>query len=199
MNSRNSPGDTLMRRLRRISPILLALVIAACAPEPRPTLPSSEQQFTVYRLGPGDRLNVRVFGEEELTGEYVVSDQGEISFPLLGKVDADGETIDALEVELQQGLSEGYLVRPSVSVEIAEYRPFYILGAVAEPGQYEYSPGMTVLSAVAVGGGFNTQAVSRRFTITRTLDGQTSEWEAQSETIVRPGDVVFVFPSLFSN
>ena len=64
------------------------------------------------------------------------------------------------------------LRKPSVSVEVATYRPIYVLGEVNKPGQYPYQPGMTVVSAAAVAGGFTYRAVEDYASVVRTVDGE---------------------------
>ncbi len=91
-----------------------------------------------YRLGSGDKLRVIVFGEESLTGEFLISGVGKISFPLIGEIDALGKTIPELQAAIEAKLADGYLKQPKVSAEVLNYRPFYILGEVMKPGEYPY-------------------------------------------------------------
>ena len=87
------------------------------------------------------------------------------------------------------------MLNPSVSVQIAEFRPFFILGEVASPGKYPYVEGMTVLTAVAIAGGFTFRAEKDRVSVTRIIDGKTGEYKAGRETIILPGDVINVYES----
>ena len=94
--------------------------------------------------------------------------------------------------------SRGNLVRnPSVAVEIIAYRPIYVLGEVNKPGQYPYQPGMTVVTAVAVAGGFTYRAVQSYASVVRTSDGAAMEGRATRQDFVRPGDVITVFERRF--
>src|SRR5262249_48242243 len=114
--------------------VLLGLV-SACRSDTAETVnvPDAEP----YRLDNGDKLRITVFGQEQMTGEYVVDGAGSISMPLLAQVKAGGLTAQGLEKEISQRLvSEGLLVSPSVNVQILTYRPFFILGEVARPGQF---------------------------------------------------------------
>lgn len=151
-----------------------------------------------YVLGPGDRVRVITFGAEQLTGEFRVSDSGGIAFPLLGSVHAAGLTTRALAHRLTGMLVRtGMFKQPSVAVEIAQYRPVFILGEIKKPGQYPYQPGMTVLTAVAIAGGFTYRAIENAFSIVRDTNGKTIEGRALRQTLLQPGDVVNVYERHF--
>lgn len=185
--------------IKRILILMAVLsVVASCAPgSSLPTMPPTEAG--PYRLGPGDQVRIIVFGQQEMTGDYRVGDSGSISLPLLGVVEADGKTIKELETSIEKSLAQGYVVDPSVSVEILAYRPFYILGEVQKPGQYPYAgAGMTVLTAVTVGGGFTFRAEQDYVSITRkNEEGKPVEFRAPRDAIVKPGDVIYVFERFF--
>jgi polysaccharide biosynthesis/export protein len=154
-------------------------------------------QTTEYRLGPGDRLRVSVFNREELTGEFTVGTQGRISYPLVGEVEVANRTIPEFTTQLSQQLQNGYVRDPIVSVEIAQYRPFYILGEVNRPGAYPYSPGMTVMGAVATAGGFTYRANSRRVYVQRPGETDEDPVALTSSTLVQPGETVRIPERLF--
>lgn len=189
----------------RITPrALVALVFVICASACASGAPAVSEhtaapmpQTTEYRLGPGDRLRVSVFNREELTGEFTIGTQGRIAYPLVGEVDAAGLTVAELTHQLSEQLRNGYVRDPIVNVEIAEYRPFYILGEVNRPGAYPYSPGMTVLGAVATAGGFTYRANSRRVFI--QSPGQTGEQShpLTSSTLIQAGETVRIPERLF--
>ncbi len=163
-----------------------------------PPVPSVDA--SIYTLGPGDQIRIITFGEQQLTGEFRVDAAGEIALPLVGDVHAGGLTPKQLEASVAQTLTRSKLYRnPSVSVEVIGYRPIFILGEVVRPGQYPYQPAMTVVTAVAVGGGFTYRAVKDRFSIVRTSNKQaeTTEGGAGRETFVQPGDVITVFERIF--
>lgn len=144
-----------------------------------------------YRLGTGDKLRVIVFGEPDLSGEFDITGAGKVSLPLIGQVHATGLTIDQFEKEVANKLADGYLTSPKVSIEVLNYRPFYIIGEVDKPGQYPYTNGMTVLNAVAVGGGYTYRANTDFVYITRG-DGEEAKYPANQPVRVLPGDVVRV-------
>ncbi|MCA6122020.1 polysaccharide biosynthesis/export family protein [Bradyrhizobium sp. WSM 1704] len=107
-----------------------------------------------YRLGPGDRITVSVFGQAELSGDIAVDGTGKILLPLVGPIDVRDLTIDECQNLIRDRLADGVLRQPSVSVRISELRPLYVLGDVRAPGAYPFRYGSTVQSAVAVAGGF---------------------------------------------
>lgn len=150
-----------------------------------------------YQLGPGDKIRVTVFGESDLSGEYQVDGSGMVRLPLIGTLRATGATAPALEQGIGAALADGFLKNPRVNVEIATYRPFYIIGAVNRPGQYPYVDHMNALNAVALAGGFTDQAVQSTLYIRH--EGSTAEMPIQTRQLsaVQPGDVIWVKTSLF--
>lgn len=146
----------------------------------------------IYTLGSGDRIKVSVFGESDLSGEFEVGGEGNIAIPLVGKIAAKGLSIRQLEREITRLLLDGYLKKPRVNVEVVNYRPFYILGEVKRPGSYSYVSGMTILNAVALGGGFTYRAQKGRMTITRGKDKNEEMRRVKPEDMVLPGDIIRV-------
>ena len=145
-----------------------------------------------YTLGPGDKLRVTVFGEDDITGEYNIDSTGAVALPLIGDVSAGGKTLRSLETQIEQKLAEGYLKDPQVSVEVLNYRPFFILGEVKTPGSYPFVNGMTVLNAVALAGGFTYRANENRVTLIRATDASKQEQPTTPEMLVLPGDILRV-------
>lgn len=145
-----------------------------------------------YHLDAGDKLRVVVYGQEGLTNSYAIDAGGSITMPLVGAVPARGRTTAGLAGEIAARLRNGYIREPSVAVEIESYRPFFILGEVAAPGQYPYVPNMTVESAVAIAGGFSPRAKRDMVTVTHTEAGGAMRAVVPLGTPVSPGDTVFV-------
>lgn len=143
-----------------------------------------------YKLGPGDRIKVTVYGHEDLSGEFELDTTGTISLPLIHDVPATGITIEDLERSITDKLKPDYLRNPSVTVEVLSYRPFYIIGEVKTPGAYRYSSGMTVLNAVALAGGYTYRARTKAIVITRRDGDEQTEIRASADTVVLPGDVI---------
>lgn len=176
---------------------IAALLLASCSQgSGLPPLPGTPPG--AYRLGPDDQVRIITFGEEQLTGQFRVNDRGIIAIPLLGAIPAAGATTAQLERTIEQRLKEKHvLLDPSVSVEVLTYRPIFILGEVEKPGQYPYQPGMTVLTAVAVAGGFTYRAETDDASILRTINAHSVEGRVPRGTEVLPGDVITVFQRYF--
>jgi polysaccharide export outer membrane protein len=145
-----------------------------------------------YRLDAGDKLRVVVYGQEGLTNTYAIDAGGAITMPLIGSVPARGRTPAELASAIAARLRSGYIREPSVAVEIEAYRPFFILGEVAAPGQYPYVPNMSVESAVAIAGGFSPRARRDYVTLTHTDASGSYRYVVPLGTPLRPGDTVFV-------
>ena len=165
------------------------LPLAACASAERPALPATG----AYRLGAGDEIRVAVFGQKQLSARYRIGADGHIAMPLLKPINAAGLTPDALAQRIAAQLTRaGLLADPAVAVEIRRYRPFYILGEVNRPGAYPFQPGMTVLTAVSIAGGFTDRAAESRFLVIRTVDNRAHRYRARAASKVAPGDVIKV-------
>ena len=168
-----------------------APVVIAAAPvayvEPAPV-----RHDAPYHLDAGDKLRVVVYGQEGLTNTYAVSAGGSITMPLIGSVPARGRTTAGLAAEIAAKLRAGFIREPSVAVEIETYRPFFILGEVAAPGQYPYVPNMTIESAVAIAGGFSPRARRDSVTVTHTDASGTARYVVPPGSPVSPGDTVLV-------
>jgi polysaccharide export outer membrane protein len=142
-----------------------------------------------YRLGTGDQLRVQVYGEKDLTGAYEIGAQGTVAYPLVGDVQAGGLTVTEFTDSLQRQLGK-YIRQPEVSVEVTNYRPFYILGEVMRPGTYPYSARLTVRNAVATAGGFTYRANQHRVFVRHASETVEHGYDLTSTTPVLPGDTV---------
>ena len=160
--------------------VLFTLTSAALAQQP------------VYTLGSGDEVRITVFDEEDLSGKFTVSGEGDLSLPLIGNITAVGKNLRQLEDDLMAKLSDGYLKQPRVNIEVLNYRPFYILGEVNEPGSYPYVNGMTVLNAVALGAGYTNRANKEKITVIRATDLSQTPQIITPEEVILPGDLVRV-------
>lgn len=150
-----------------------------------------------YQLASGDVLKINVFGHEDVSGDYEIDGTGQITFPLLGPLRAEGQTLEQLRTRIQQDLNRDYLVDPRVSVEVLNYRPIFILGQVTTPGSYAYAVGMTVRHAVALAGGYTRRASTDDMKLIRIENGVQKELEVQEEHTLLPGDTVEVLRRFF--
>ncbi len=182
------------------------------------------QNISEYRLGTGDKLRVTVFGQPDMSGEFAVDAGGQVTIPLVGAVDAARLTVPELTKSITDRLAKDFLVDPKVSVDVLNYRPFYVLGEVKSPGSYAYVVGINIRQAIAIAGGFNRRAKTSEVTlyrdsridqravtptdVNRQLEGQRfgqrqnhqlveEEFEADLDAPVLPGDTIDVDRRLF--
>ncbi len=170
------------------------LVPAAQAAEPAAPV---VREVPEYRLGSGDKVRVITFGEESLSGEFFVGGSGKVSIPLVGELPALGLTAREFQASVETALKEGYLKEPRVSVEILNYRPFYILGEVEKPGTYPYTTGLSVVNAVATAGGYTYRANTKRVFIKRQDSDKEEEYPLDANTPVAPGDTIRIAERFF--
>lgn len=154
-------------------------------------------ETTKYRLGVGDRVLVTVFNETDLSVETRINDSGAVNMPYIGSVQAIGLTPQELEHEIELKLGADYLVNPEVSVDIREFRPFFIQGAVRNPGSYPYQLGLTIERATAIAGGFTSRADKSIFNLAREEAGDATELRVPLRARLEPGDIVTVKESFF--
>ena len=157
----------------------------------------AQSQSGVYLIGPTDNLRVTVFGHEDLSGEFLVSGTGHVSLPLVGEVNVGGQSVREVSETIVSLLKPDYLKNPRVSVDVLNYRPFYIIGEVKKPGSYPYEHGMKVLTAVALAGGFTYRAQEDKLVLIRATDKSKQERVVGPDTSVLPGDVIKVKERFF--
>lgn len=190
----------ISRRLVLLTLPVLGLAGCATGPveaAPDADGPSGDRIVDDYRLGSGDKVRVNVFGEEALTGEFLVSGGGMISLPLIGDIKAAGLTVAEFQRAVEEGLKQGYLLDPKVSAEVLTYRPFFVLGEVGSPGTYPYTNGLTVLNAVATAGGFTYRADTKKVYIRRGGGGDEEVYRLTTSTAVAPGDTIRIGERFF--
>ena len=156
----------------------------------------SKESFE-YRLGPNDRVRITVYGQDGLSGEFEVDSTGNVSLPLIQIVEASGLTTEELAATIADELQPRYLKDPRVSVDVVEYRPFYIIGEVRNPGSYPFVVNMTVVNAVAVAGGYTYRASKKKIVIIRADDPEKAKQRVREDTRVYPGDVIEVLERYF--
>lgn len=157
---------------------------------------AAERASGAYTIGAGDTLKITVFNEPDISGEFMVEDNV-IALPLIGSIDATGKTLRDFEEHLTTQLDGRFLKDPKVSVEVSNYRPFYILGQVNTPGQYPYTPGLDIINAIAVAGGFTTRANEDLVFIKKFGDSEENLFRLSNSIKLLPGDTVRVAPRYF--
>lgn len=194
-----------MKPLRSLAAFALCLVFAAgllglsvaTRAEAQPAPPVVDDGTGVYRLGAGDKVRVITYGEESLTGEFLVGPSGKVSFPLIGDVQAAGSTSSEFRAAVEGALRGGFLRDPKVSVEVTTYRPFYILGEVQKPGEYPYTSSLTVQRAVATANGFTYRANTKKVFIKHANSDEEKVYPLTSATPVSPGDTIRIVERFF--
>jgi protein involved in polysaccharide export with SLBB domain len=165
--------------------------------QPAPVVPSSSQVGRAavvnddnYRLGAGDKMKITVYGEQDLSGEFLVSSNGRVQFPLVGEVQAVNLTAQEFAKTLTAELGAKYLRNPKVSIEIETFRPFYIIGEVNKPGEYPYESGLSLHGAVALAGGYTYRANDSNVYIRRVGSDAETSMRVTGQIKIYPGDVV---------
>lgn len=168
--------------------LMLAAPPAAAQPQSSPKL---------YVLGPGDQIQIQVYGEDDLTVKMRIEEDGFLSYPFLGDIRVKGLTVDALQSRIYTGLKGDYLVNPDVRVFIVEYRPVFVNGQVRKPGGYSYVPGLTVQKAIALAGGMTDLASTRGLAVIREGSDKGKAVAAKMDTPLGPGDILVVEERFF--
>jgi polysaccharide export outer membrane protein len=155
-----------------------------------PAVASAPAKLNDYRLGAADKIRVLVYNEPNLSGEFIVSSDGSLSLPLIGDVVAAGRTTDQIRQEIEQRLAAGYLRAPQVSIDVLEYRPFFILGEVNKPGDYPYTADLTVMKAVATANGFTYRADQKHVWLKHAGETKEEKYTITSDLPLQPGDTI---------
>jgi polysaccharide export outer membrane protein len=178
--------------------LVAALSAAALCASPAGGAAHAAETAGVYKLGSGDKVRVITYGEDFLTGEFYVSSAGKVSLPLVGEQQASGLTTSELASEIVSALvGGGYIKDPRVSVEVLNFRPFYILGEVNKAGAYPFEDDMTVLNAVATANGFTYRANEHRVWIKHAGEAEEHEIALTPDLRVKPGDTIRVKGRMF--
>jgi polysaccharide export outer membrane protein len=187
----------MLQRLIRVAGLSFLLILSisgaitswpanVLAQQAQPLSPASAADS--YVLGPNDRVRLKVYGEPDIAGEYEVDNNGNVSIPLAGHIRAAGLTTRQLERAVASALSKGIVRDPRVNIEVALYRPYYILGEVKKGGEYPYRLGLTVMDAVASAGGFTYRANENKVYLRRSGAGVEEVHALDAPVPVFPGD-----------
>jgi len=169
---------------------LITLLVTAGLGHAQPTL-------TEYRLGPGDKLNIRVFGHADLSGPYEIDSTGYVAMPLVGRLLAANMTVESFQAVVAERLNRDLVVNPNVVIEVLSYRPFFILGEVQKPGSYPYMAGLSVRQAVALAGGYTRRARTSSMALVRQGPDGPLNLDVEPDTPVQPGDTIEIERRLF--
>lgn len=183
--------------------LCVAVLLAACARGGPPPISTGERYVASvafdeqYELGAGDKIRLVVFNEPQLSGEFSVGANGEISLPLIGNVQVAGRTANEVSEIVAARFSDGYLRDPRVSTEVVVYRPIFVLGEVRKAGQYPYQSGLTAMNAIATAEGFTPRAAKGTVLIRRYGEAYEQEYVLTPDLRVWPGDTVRVAERFF--
>ncbi len=172
------------------------VLLAGCAglPEPDPQVNYTSNFATddplAYRLRPNDRMKLLVFGQDAISGDYVVAADGAIDVSQVGKVQAAGLSVDQLEAALAERLRDGHVAEPQVSVLLDVDRPVYVTGAVANPGQIPFKANLDARAAVAFAGGYRRGADTGTIFITRAGTSAEKRYGIGEHPVINPGDTI---------
>jgi polysaccharide export outer membrane protein len=172
--------------------------------------PLAHAQSAGYRIQPGDQLAITVLEDESLNRTTLVLPDGRISVPLAGSIQAAGRSVESVESTIADRLASNFAVRPSVFVSVTavteevETFPIFVVGQVGDPGVREVEPGTTLLQAIALAGGLDRFAATKRIQLRRAdAAGQERLYifnynaverggAIQSMISLREGDVIVV-------
>ncbi len=201
-------GLTHLKTLRAVIALGSLLMLASCRAPASSKLPA-ESPLEDARLGPGDVFEIRVFGEEKLSGSFQVGPDGAIQFPFLGVLAVGGQESNQVASAVREGLIARDIIRdPHVSVLVKESnsRRISVLGAVSKPGTFPIIPGITVIQAVSNAGGFTPLASKDDTVVTRRVNGKLERYRVAVSQVSRgnqddfrlsAGDIVFVPERVF--
>lgn len=192
------PRDSAsVMKFHRLFSLLAALALAGCETVNTPDMAYNPLLVDQYLVDSGDVLRVTVFDQTDLTNTYSVDKAGYVAMPLIGTIDARGRTTHEIESSIATKLRANYLRDPDVAVEIARYRPFFIMGEVTTSGQYSYVAGLTIQQAIAVAGGFTPRANKYTVDVVRQIGGKLVTVRLDMIDAVFPGDTITVRERLF--
>ncbi len=193
-----------------VAALAQALPLAGCLHRRDAPLPPVDPAVlpAAVTLGPGDVIEVRVYGEPELSGVYLVGRLGDVTFPLCRNVVLGGLSANGAAEKLRECLQAGFMRDPQVSVLVKEYnsKKVFVFGEVQKPGTFVYEDGMSIVQAITVAGGFTKSAARNSTSVTRRVNGQEVKMKVSVEDIalgkapnftLDPGDIVYVPESLF--
>lgn len=176
-----------------------ALVLAACD-----SVPMAEKSALVddvtnsvqskpTKLQSGEKVRIVVYGEDRMTGDFEIDPTGHVTVPLVGQIVAAERTKEELSQAISRKLKSDQILRnPVVSVDVAAFRPFYVLGEVEKPGQYAFANGLNVMSAAAIAGGYTYRASRSQVHVQRAGEKAFKSYPLSPDVMVYPGDLVRV-------
>lgn len=179
-----------MRTINLILLCLFAMVLGACTTTTPETPVAPPSPTGSFKLSPGDKVRITTYGEPTLTGEFAVSSDEVIAFPLIGNVETKNKDASAIQKEIETRLAAGYVRDPKVNVDVIAVRPVYVLGEVNKPGEYPFTQGLTVRGAVAKADGFTYRANTKRVFLRRAGETVERPFDLAVDFAIQPGDTI---------
>jgi polysaccharide export outer membrane protein len=150
-----------------------------------------------YRLAAGDTIEVRVYGEDDLSLQLDVPPGGPVDYAFVGPFELAGKTVRAVQQEIYDRLLGDYLADPKVSVSVVRYRNFYVYGEVARPGSYAWEPGLTVRKVITLAGGLKERASGSKWYLVPEGGSEGERRRVSEDDAVGPGDTLTIEQSFF--
>lgn len=185
--------------------LVAVMVLVGCRDNPPVNYPATPQwDVNKLVLGPGDKIELTIFyGAKEQKATYTLDASGQMDVQFIGNVAAGGKGTREVQEEIKVRLADGYLNNPVVSLTVVEINSLKcsVFGQVAHSGTIKFTPGMTIVEAIAQSGGFSPLARKNLVRVTRTVTGKKETFEIPVEMIAEgqrpnfgmaPGDEVFV-------
>ncbi len=173
----------------------IGLQVAGCYTDYGPVAATPDPILRTSVIGthlePADTLKVTIYGEEALSGSYVIDPTGNITMPLVGAIRAAGRTRSELEREITRRYSAGkYLQEPKVTVDVTSYRPIYVLGEILRPGAYPYTSGLNALTAVTQAGGLTYRGSKDTVFVQHAGEDVWQMYPLSASVLIAPGDLI---------
>lgn len=160
--------------------------------------PKNVKNSAAHLINPGTTIGLSVYGEDTLTGQFVVDHNGDLTLPMLGEIPAQGLTKSQLRNLIKSELkATRYISNPVVSLNILAPRPIYILGEVKNPGEYPYKPNMDIFEAISMAGGYTPRASQDDVLIGRRVSKDKIKYNGEEDTLILPGDSITVRERIF--
>jgi polysaccharide export outer membrane protein len=204
MNSPRVLGNLQPMRTRALI-TLFVIGLAGCTDNPPVVYPTTAPfDPAKLALGPGDKIELTIFyGAKESKATYSLDPSGQMEVQFIGTVSAGGQTTRTVQEDIQKRLADGYLKDPVVSLTVVEINSLKcsVFGQVAHSGTIKFTPGMTIVEAIAQSGGFSPLARKNMVKVTRSVEGKKETYKLPVEMIgegkrpnfpMMPGDEVFV-------
>ncbi len=186
----------------KLAALSLLYFAAACQTTPAGPVMTARQFLDQYPvqaalLAPGDKLRLSLYGDDALSGDYEVAQDGTISLPLVGAVKAAGLDVEAFRTAVEQQLSQGFYNGPRISAQLLNLQPVYVLGEVNKAGAFPYVPDLTLSKAAALAGGYTFRARMDVVAIRRARADTERTVQADQSLQLAPGDTVRVLERHF--